>query len=54
MLTDAYPKTVALKDGRSIQLRLLASDDFDRLHAFFLASRRNTASSRATKSATRQ
>ncbi|MHC4695969.1 MAG: GNAT family N-acetyltransferase [Planctomycetota bacterium] len=31
------PKTVTLKDGRSVTLRLLAQDDFDRLHAFFLA-----------------
>ena len=36
MFTDAYPKTVALKDKREIVLRPLASDDFDRLHAFFV------------------
>lgn len=37
MFEDVYPKTAALKDGRSITLRLLARNDFDRLHAFFLA-----------------
>lgn len=37
MLSKSYPKTVKLKDGRSIVLRLLGSDDFEKLHAFFLA-----------------
>ena len=37
MFPDSYPKTVRLKDGRSVVLRPLASDDYDRLHAFFLA-----------------
>ena len=37
MLTSEYPKTVTLKDGRSIVLRPLARDDFDELHAFFEA-----------------
>ena len=36
MFINAYPKTVTLKDSRKIVLRPLASDDFDRLHAFFL------------------
>ena len=37
MLTTEYPKTVTLKDGRSIVIRPLARDDFDQLHAFFAA-----------------
>jgi len=36
-LTTAYPKTVKLKDHRSVVIRPLAQDDFDRLHASFLA-----------------
>ncbi len=35
MLLDAYPKTVRLKDGTSIQIRPLAHDDFDQLLAFY-------------------
>ena len=35
MITKAYPKTVQLKDGRSLVLRPLARDDFDQLHTFF-------------------
>ncbi|MFQ5591679.1 MAG: GNAT family N-acetyltransferase [Phycisphaerae bacterium] len=37
MFEDAYPKTVKLKDGRVVVLRLLARDDFEQLHAFFQA-----------------
>ena len=37
MLTTAYPKTVKLKDHRSVVIRPLAQDDFDLLHASFLA-----------------
>jgi L-amino acid N-acyltransferase YncA len=37
METMGYPKTVRLKDGRSIQIRPLAHDDFDKLLAFFQA-----------------
>lgn len=36
-LTTAYPKTVKLKDHRSVVIRPLAQDDFDLLHASFLA-----------------
>jgi L-amino acid N-acyltransferase YncA len=35
MLTDAYPKTVALKDGTNVVIRPLAEADFDPLFAFF-------------------
>ena len=37
MLADSYPKTVTLKNGRSIVLRPLVHDDFDGLLAFFEA-----------------
>ena len=37
MLTEAYPKTVTLKDGTSIRIRTLARDDFESLQAFFQA-----------------
>jgi len=36
MLTKEYPKTLKLKDGRSVVLNPLARDAFDQLHAFFL------------------
>ena len=35
MLTEAYPKTIKLKDGTEVVLRPLARDDFDDLHLFF-------------------
>ena len=35
MLTKAYPKTVALKDGTSVVIRPLARGDFEQLFAFF-------------------
>jgi len=35
MLTEAYPKTVTLKDGTRIVIRPLAADDFEPLLAFF-------------------
>jgi len=35
MLTKNYPKTVALRDGREIVIRLLREDDLDKLHRFF-------------------
>jgi ribosomal protein S18 acetylase RimI-like enzyme len=35
MLTLAYPKTVNLKDGRSVTLRPLTRDDFDDLLSFY-------------------
>ncbi len=37
MLADTYPKTATLKDAREVVLRPLARNDFNRLHAFFLA-----------------
>jgi RimJ/RimL family protein N-acetyltransferase len=37
MLLEEYPKTVALKDGKSIVIRPLVRDDFDQLLAFFTA-----------------
>ena len=37
MLTKRYPRTVTLKDGRSIVLRPLTHDDFDKLLTFFQA-----------------
>lgn len=37
MLTEVYPKSAKLKDGRNIVIRPLAQDDFDRLHLFFRA-----------------
>ena len=37
MSTHEYPKSVSLKDGRSVDLRPLASEDFTRLHEFFVA-----------------
>ena len=36
MFTSAYPKTIALKDGRQVAVRLLAAGDYDRLHTFFI------------------
>ncbi len=30
-----FPKSVTLKDGRSVTLRILGSGDFDKLYAFF-------------------
>lgn len=35
MASDAYPKTVTLKDGTSVVIRLLGRGDFDQLLAFF-------------------
>jgi L-amino acid N-acyltransferase YncA len=35
MLTDAYPKTVTLKDGETVTIRPLAREDFEPLLAFF-------------------
>ncbi len=35
MLIDTYPKTVALKDGKSVVIRPLVRDDFDQLLTFF-------------------
>lgn len=35
MLSKAYPKTVALKKGRSVVIRPLAQGDYDKLYAFF-------------------
>ncbi len=32
-----YPRVVKLKDGRSVKLRPLVREDFDKLHAFFQA-----------------
>ena len=32
-----YPKTAVLRDGRTVVLRPLAHDDFDKLYAFFQA-----------------
>ncbi len=37
MLTHAYPRTDALKDGRRITLRALKAEDADQLQAFFAA-----------------
>jgi len=37
MTTREYPKSVTLKDGRSVALRPLACEDFGRLHEFFVA-----------------
>ncbi|UCG15520.1 MAG: GNAT family N-acetyltransferase [Phycisphaerales bacterium] len=36
MLSDSYPKTLKLKDGRSAVLRLLTRDDFEQVRAFLL------------------
>ncbi len=35
MLSKTYPKTVALKKGRSVTIRPLAQGDYDKLYAFF-------------------
>ena len=37
MLLDAYPKTLALKDGEDVTIRPLARGDFERLLSFFQA-----------------
>ena len=37
MSIPGLPKTITLRDGRTVTLRLLGNDDAERLHAFFQA-----------------